>query len=721
MRKLILFSLGKFWKYREYSAGIAVNILISLTVTSLFALSFKYIIDEVALNKNDSRLFILFSAMILGCLVYLASQLFSSHLLSRVAERMKEDLRLEMFEHLQKLPPSYHDSASKGSLISRFTTDLASMQSAFLSLVPSIYAILSIALTLALTAWLHWGLSLLSFLGIFLSGVLPVHINRKAIAYSDKLKSEQTILTDYVQEHLVIHKTIRSFNLAGWELDRLRRTSASIFPLAVKAYFTSQASPISVSMALFFFNIVSLMVGVYLVTRDVMSVGMLVAYQSLYLSMSQQLKELSRHLPLLSATTASHKRIQQLLNEKPAEPAPSRNALAVQLDKMENDVALRGVSFAYSKGSPILHKVSLKIRKNEYIAIVGRNGSGKSTIVNLLMGFYNPTEGRVEFDGVDARLISLDSIRNIIGYVSQDTDLMNLSIFDNIKFGKLGARDDEVYGAARAAGIHEWIAQLPDGYQTSIGEEGRSISGGQRQRIAVARALIRNPSILLFDEVTSALDPENETLINDAIRGVAGAKTVINITHRLSSAMDADAIILMDGGRVAAVGTQEELLANNELYRMLWNKQSGFTINGDGRNAKIDVERLRKIPLFNGLDLEFSLYVSQYLVSEFIKAGEVVVERGREGDKFYIVVRGEVEVLKPKEDATEVRVAVLADGDHFGEVSLMMSLPRTATIRTLTPCTFLTIHRDRFQTILDKADPKLRWRLEQTCRERMVD
>ncbi|WP_222708535.1 ABC transporter ATP-binding protein [Paenibacillus sp. N3.4] len=432
--------MKQFWKYKRYSVGIALNVLISLAVSSLFALSFKYIIDEVTIGKNDSKLFILFFAMILGCIIYLASQIGGSYWLSKIAERMKDDLRLDMFEHLQKLPISYHNNVSKGSLTSRFTTDLASMQSSFLSLVPSVYAILSIGLTLGLTAWLHWGLAVISFLGIVLASVLPAYINRKAIGYNDNLKSEQTILNDYILEHLTIHKTIRAFNLIEWELNRLKRATLSIFPLAVKSHFTSQTSPISVSMALFFFNIVSVMVGAYLVTKDIMSVGMLVAYQSLYLTMSQQLKELSRHLPLLAATTASYSRIEQLLNEKPEKTVSSKDIKTVQLDKIVNDITLQDVSFAYTENYPILHEVNLTIEQNKYVAVVGRNGSGKSTIMNLLMRFYEPTRGKVEFDGMDARSISLDSLRNTISYVSQDTDLMNLSIFDNIKLGKLDAK-----------------------------------------------------------------------------------------------------------------------------------------------------------------------------------------------------------------------------------------------------------------------------------------
>lgn len=177
----------------------------------------------------------------------------------------------------------------------------------------------------------------------------------------------------------------------------------------------------------------------------------------------------------------------------------------------------------------------------------------------------------------------------------------------------------------------------------------------------------------------------------------------------------------MDGGRLVRSGTYGELLAASELYRMLWNKQSGFAVSGDGRSAHVDAERLKRIPLFSGMDDEFLHYLCGCLVTEYIPAGEMVVERGGEGDKFYIVVRGQIEVLKLRPDSQEeVRVAVLEDGDHFGEISLMMSLPRTATIKTLTPCTFLTIQRSLFQTMLGKASPELRWRLEQSCRERLT-
>jgi ATP-binding cassette subfamily B protein len=177
----------------------------------------------------------------------------------------------------------------------------------------------------------------------------------------------------------------------------------------------------------------------------------------------------------------------------------------------------------------------------------------------------------------------------------------------------------------------------------------------------------------------------------------------------------------MDSGKLVHSGTHEQMLNECELYRILWNKQSGFNVSGDGRNAKMDVARLKRIPLFIGLDDDFLEYVNECLGTEYVQSGETVVERGGEGDKFYIVVRGQIEVLKLNQSTQEeVQVAVLSDGDHFGEISLMMSQPRNATIRTLTPCTFLTINRYLFQSILDKAAPELRWRLEESCRQRLT-
>jgi ATP-binding cassette subfamily B protein len=247
---------------------------------------------------------------------------------------------------------------------------------------------------------------------------------------------------------------------------------------------------------------------------DFISVGMLIAFQSLFLSTSQQVKELTQHLPSLTLGTASYLRLERLLNEG-QEVDGLQDEEAVQFEKVEKEITLQGVSFAYSSEKPIIEGLHLRIPACSYVAIIGMNGSGKSTVVSLLMRFYEPTEGRVEFDGTDARHISADSLRHTMGYVAQDTELMNLSILENIRLGNPNASDAAIIDAAKAAGIHDWIAGMPEGYRTSCGEDGHALSGGQKQRIAIARALVRDPSIMLLDEATSALDPENETIINE--------------------------------------------------------------------------------------------------------------------------------------------------------------------------------------------------------------
>jgi ATP-binding cassette subfamily B protein len=720
MTKLIRYLISQYWKYKFQSMGILLCIIISLTFHSFYSLSFSYLIDRIIPGHHFGYLFVLLWCLLGGYVIHLAGQWLRERWLSRIAVSMLNDLRLSMFGHLQKLPVSYYGRVSKGSLISRFTNDLSSIHTSFVAIVPAAYSILSITAYIGVTTSFHWSLAVLSFLGISLSLILPIYISQIAVRLNDILKTRQNILLEYIQEHFAIHKTVRAYNLQEWEFNRLQVETDKLYPLAVKSHATSRYAPVSVSLALLFINIAVITSGAYLVMRNYISVGMLIAFQSLFLAMSQQVRELIQHLPSLTSATASYMRIQRLLSEhKEEDGQPGKEAIHVA--KVDKEISLQGVSFAYNPENPVIEKLDLIVPASNYVAIIGMNGSGKSTVVNLLLRFYEPTEGRVEFDGKDAREISADSLRNMMGYVPQDAELMNLSIRDNIRLGKPDATEDEIIEAAKAAGIHDWISRLPDGFQTSCGEDGHALSGGQKQRIAIARVLVRNPGIILLDEATSALDPESETIINNTIQGLAGSKTIINVTHRLSTVTNADIIFLMDKGRLIHGGNHEQMLAESELYRLLWNKQSGFVISGDGRNAQIDAGRLKKIPLFDGLDEQFLDYVSQCLGTEYMQAGEIVVERGGEGDKFYIVVRGQIEVLKPKPGfSEEVRVSVLEDGDHFGEISLMMSMPRTATIRTLTPCTFLTIQRSLFQNILEKAAPELRWRLEQSCRERMT-
>lgn len=276
-------------------------------------------------------------------------------------------------------------------------------------------------------------------------------------------------------------------------------------------------------------------------------------------------------IPVSISSAAAVRHIQELLDE------PTRGADrpgAPDLPRITNDITFDHVTFQYEGSeTPVLDNLNLKLNVGKSIAIVGPSGSGKSTLLNLILRLYVPDEGRVTIDGVDVRKVTLDSLRQSMAVVFQENMLFNMSIRDNIRLGKEGATDEEVAEAAKKAEIHRYIMSLPQKYDTPVGERGDTLSGGQRQRLAIARAIIRNPSVLLLDEATSALDQTTEAAINRTLLKVAKGRTMIWSTHRLTSVVEMDEIIVISGGRAIERGSHAELLAKNGTYRKLWDDQ----------------------------------------------------------------------------------------------------------------------------------------------------
>lgn len=719
MGKLLLFLLGRYRHYPKRTTGIMAATLASLTYTIVFSFSFKFIIDDVIARRDGRLLAAAIIGLAAGFVVYLWSEWAKDRWMVRLGTDMRDDLRFALFAQLQKLPLSFYQHVGRGSITSRFTNDLSAVGAAFMNIQPTAAAMLGLVLNTATSCLVNWKLTLLSMLGLALAFLLPSWVHRHAAKANDELKSRQTVLLELIEEQVSVDLVVRAYGLNDWQNGRLRDAADAIKPLAVRADRLNRLSVSSVAAALLFLNLLIVALGAFWVMAGNMTIGELVSFQSIFLGMSQQASRLAQYLPQFFVAETSFDRIDKLLRETPGEaemPTMAESGAA----ELRRDIRFRDVSFAYAGHHDVLHHVDIDIAAKTHIAFVGASGAGKSTVVQLLMKFYAPDRGQVEVDGVDLRHISSDSLRRMIGYVPQEPVLFRLSLSDNIRLGKRDAGDEEIEAAARAAGIHDWIDGLADRYRTSCGENGRALSVGQRQKVAIARALIRQPSVLILDEATSALDPESEAAVEHAVRQFAGAKTIVSVTHRLKSAMQADRIFVMDGGRLVGSGTHEELLAGNELYRRMWRKQAGFAVSGDGRTAHIAPHRLADIPLFAGLDEKFLESVRGLLITEYAEAGQTIVRQGEEGDTFYIIVRGRVGVWKRSPDAPEEsRLAVLEDGDHFGEIALMLPLPRTATIRALTPCTLLAMHRELFQNVLNRADRSLRDRLERTCRERL--
>jgi ATP-binding cassette, subfamily B, bacterial len=326
----------------------------------------------------------------------------------------------------------------------------------------------------------------------------------------------------------------------------------------------------------------------------------------------------------------------------------------------------------------------------------------------------------VRFDGRDIREVTSAALRNQVGIVFQESVLFDTTIRENIRMGQLTATHAEIEAAARDAEIHDVIAALPEGYDTAVGERGSRLSGGQRQRVAIARALVRAPSVLVLDEATSALDPQTEGSVNETIRRLAAGRTVLSVTHRLAPVVHCDRVFVLDRGQVVEDGSHEELLARDGVYARLWNKQRGFTVSDDGETAEITPARLAAVPLFAALEPDLLAELATRMRSDRAEAGQFLMREGETGDRFYVVARGRLEVLKQAGDGHLEQVDIVEDGDYFGEISLLRDVPRTASVRALTPVVYLSLKRDQLLRLLARV-PGLRERLDQLIQARLEE
>ena len=380
---------------------------------------------------------------------------------------------------------------------------------------------------------------------------------------------------------------------------------------------------------------------------------------------------------------------------------------------------LAGVGFTYPESEQAgLDGVNLKIEHGWRVGIVGPSGSGKSTLLSLLMRASEPDVGAVVFDGNDVRRLRRDVLRNNVGVVFQESFLFPGTLRENIRLGRPEASDAEVEVAARAAQLHESIHLLHDGYATQVGERGGSISGGQRQRVALARAILRDPAILLLDEPTSALDPATEAEFNLTLRRVAAGRTVVSVTHRLQSVVDADQIFVLERGRLVQHGIHADLVQDvTGVYAGLWASQSGFSVSvaGDGLHAEVSAERLHRVPLFAELSEAALTLLALQFAPEQVPANRVVVSQGDVGDRFYLIVRGTLEVTQA---GFEDVLNVLEDGDYFGEIALLERTPRTASVRARTPSILLSLASQHFERLLAE-ESSVREAIERVAKHRL--
>ncbi|HKV74115.1 MAG TPA: ABC transporter ATP-binding protein [Gemmatimonadales bacterium] len=509
--------------------------------------------------------------MLFGLFIKNATSYGASLISVYIQEGLTRDLRSELFGHLLRLDPGFFQRTRGGQLIGRVTQDVDATKGAVVGALSSFMQNFVILIgTLAVLASISWRLTLLTLLAaplliLSIQKLLgPIRRNARAAA------QESGELTATVSERLGAIRLIRAYNGEAREAAAFRDQADRYRKRIIRTQrFAMVTSPISEVFGGCLLIMIIYAGTIPAITGTVLAPQVLIVFLVFALKMMSPLKSISQFPSQISTALASAERIFQVLDRPPAEvdPPGAREA------KFEREVVFDHVTFAYEGNPPVLHDVSFTVPRGSIVALVGPSGAGKTTLVDMLPRFHDPVKGAVLLDGTPLTAFTRHSIRALLGVVSQDTVLLNDTVHANIGYGKPGATREQVEAAAEAANAAEFIRGLPTGYDTLLGERGTRLSGGQRQRIAIARALLRDPPILVLDEATSALDTQSERLVQEAIDRLMQDRTVLVIAHRLATVRHADTIVVLEGGEVVEQGSHEELFKAGKLYRRLYDLQ----------------------------------------------------------------------------------------------------------------------------------------------------
>ncbi len=684
---------------------LLLGILIDLAFTVGLASSMEYLIDDAIGAHDTELLWQLLIGLTIAVLVAAVAAVARDYLYAKLGTAVVNDLRLRLFEHLQQLSANFYAKTKVGDIVARFATDLAAVQNAVVLAIPeTLIGVLGVALSAVLLFRLEWQLALITVMALPVLTIGPRILGPRAERASLALRQEEAAVVSAVQENIGAQPVVKAFGLQRSEVAGFSTRLEGTFDAGLRFNILSYLVERTPNVSFMLLHVVVLGIGVFKTFEGQLEVGQLVTFNALTVTLSAYVTSLTRVSPVLLQASGGVHRIAELLDEQPQVPDLVPDT---PLPRLAREIRFRSVTFSYTGENNNLEDLSFAIEAGQTVAFVGSSGSGKSTVLGLLTRFYDPDLGSIQIDGRDLREGSQASLREQMAVVFQDSFLFNTTVADNIRMGRPEATQAEVEAAAKAAEIHDLILRMPNGYQTVVGERGSRLSGGQRQRVAIARAIIRDPRILVLDEATSALDPGTEAAIGQTLKRIGKQRTVVEVTHRLSSVVEHDAIFVLDHGKMVEYGTHKQLLARRGLYQKLWAKQSGVAVSEDGK-ADVTPERLKAVPILSELSTAMLEELAKLFVSERCPESRMVIRQGDTMvEKFYIIARGKVQVSKRDEGSSEERkLSVLSDGDHFGEIALLRDVPRTATIRTLTPCIFLSLRRKQFLDIISR-DPGL--------------
>jgi ATP-binding cassette subfamily B protein len=562
------------WIYRGRVLFALLFLVLAKVANVGIPLVLKDIVDS--LEAREGMLMVLpLAFLVLYGALRLASSLFNElrdSVFARVRHGATRSISVKVLEHLHRLSLRYHLERKTGGLsrdIDRGTRSVSSLLNYMVfSLLPTLVEITLIAAIL-LSRYSVW-FAVITFVSVVIYIVFTMVVTEWRMKYRVSMNAMDSKANTQAIDSLLNYETVKYFGNEDYELRRyddcLRRweTSAVNSQTSMSALNFGQATIIAIGVTLI------MILAARGVVDGSMTLGDLVLVNAFLLQLFIPLNFLGIIYSQLKHALTD---MQLMFDVLESQPEITDRPDARELDAGSAEVRFENISFAYEKDRPILHEVSFSIAPGQKVAVVGPSGAGKSTLARLLFRFYDVSSGRILVNGQDIREVTQDSLRRVIGIVPQDTVLFNESLYYNIAYARPGASREEIEQAARLANIHDFIMSLPQDYETLVGERGLKLSGGEKQRVAIARVILKNPRILVFDEATSSLDSHSEQLILEALRKVAAHHTTLAIAHRLSTIVDADNILVMDAGRIVEQGTHQELLTSAGMYARLWTLQ----------------------------------------------------------------------------------------------------------------------------------------------------
>ncbi len=567
-----------FWRLlslmRPYTVPIVIGFICLLLATpaQMFPpLVWKYVVDEVIMNRKVDHLLPAMLVMLAVHLVGMGLSAARTYLLGVAGQRFVADLRNRLHDKLMRQSVRYHHDRKSGDLMARVIGDVDTLQEVVINGVDNILGnALSLVWVAGIIVWLNWKVGTLTLLPLAVVAVMVWFFNLRVKGLYRTIRDRLGDLSAKLQENLLGVLIIKAFAREAYEQERFQQVNTQYLATSLKGVKVRSVYFPGVMTVGFLSNIAMIGAGAYFVLKGEFTIGGLVAYRGYWWQLFAPVFSLAQVNEMIQRAIAAASRVFEVL-DAPEEVTDAPDAIV--LDTVQGHIRFDRVNFAYTSERPILQDVSFQVLPGQRIGIVGPSGTGKTTILNLILRLYDPQEGAIYLDGIPLRQLQQQAFRRHIALVTQEPFLFNDTVRQNILFGRLDATDEEIETAARLANAHEFIMDLPQGYDTLVGERGVKLSGGQKQRICIARAFLANPRVLLLDEATASVEPESEAVIQAALERLMQDRTTMIVTHRLSLVRDCDRILVIDEGRVIESGRHEQLIEKNGWYARMYRLQ----------------------------------------------------------------------------------------------------------------------------------------------------